>query len=74
MTQSSEVLYKKRLENIVEKTIEVIESSKQQIFEILEKAKDEARKLEAQLEELKVQVINVIKEVEMCEKKEKNVD
>ncbi|MGB9780034.1 MAG: sensor histidine kinase [Caldanaerobacter sp.] len=71
MGPENEVFYQKRLENIVEKTIEVIENSKNQIFEILEKAKEEARRLEAQLEELKVQVINVIKEVEMCEKKEK---
>jgi two-component system sensor histidine kinase DegS len=66
-----EVAYKKRLDNIVEKTIEVIENSKEQIFDILEKAKEEARRLEAQLEELKIQVINVIKEVELCERKEK---
>jgi two-component system sensor histidine kinase DegS len=66
-----EVAYKKRLDNIVEKTIEVIENSKEQIFDILEKAKEEARKLEGQLEELKVQVVNVIKEVELCERREK---
>ncbi|KUJ91023.1 MAG: Sensor DegS domain-containing protein [Thermoanaerobacter thermocopriae] len=71
MNANVEVTYKKRLDNIVEKTIEVIESSKEQIFDILEKAKEEARRLEAQLEELKIQVINVIKEVELCERKEK---
>ncbi|HCD10057.1 MAG TPA: histidine kinase, partial [Thermoanaerobacter sp.] len=59
MNANVEVTYKKRLDNIVEKTIEVIESSKEQIFDILEKAKEEARRLEAQLEELKIQVINV---------------
>lgn len=71
MNANVEVTYKKRLDNIVEKTIEVIESSKEQIFDILEKAKEEARKLEGQLEELKVQVVNVIKEVELCERREK---
>ncbi|MGI1690953.1 sensor histidine kinase [Thermoanaerobacter uzonensis] len=71
MNANVEVTYKKRLDNIVEKTIEAIESSKEQIFDILEKAKEEARKLETQLEELKIQVINVIKEVELCERKEK---
>lgn len=71
MSLNMEVAYKKRLDNIVEKTIEVIENSKEQIFDILEKAKEEARRLEAQLEELKIQVINVIKEVELCERKEK---
>ncbi|AIS52739.1 signal transduction histidine-protein kinase/phosphatase DegS [Thermoanaerobacter kivui] len=71
MNTNAEFTYKKRLDNIVEKTIEVIESSKEQIFDILEKAKEEVRKLEAQLEELKIQVINVIKEVELCERKEK---
>lgn len=71
MSLNMEVAYKKRLDNIVEKTIEVIESSKEQIFDILEKAKEEARKLEGQLEELKVQVVNVIKEVELCERREK---
>lgn len=71
MNANVEVTYKKRLDNIVEKTIEVIENSKEQIFDILEKAKEEAQKLEAQLEELKIQVINVIKEVELCERKEK---
>lgn len=71
MNTDVEVTYKKRLDNIVEKTIEAIESSKVQIFDILEKAKEEARRLEAQLEELKIQVINVIKEVELCERKEK---
>ncbi|AEM79043.1 sensor histidine kinase [Thermoanaerobacter wiegelii] len=71
MSLNMEVAYKKRLDNIVEKTIEVIENSKEQIFDILEKAKEEARKLEGQLEELKVQVVNVIKEVELCERREK---
>ncbi|HHW57725.1 MAG TPA: sensor histidine kinase [Clostridia bacterium] len=71
MNVNLETSYKKRLDNIVEKTIEVIENSKEQIFDILEKAKEEARKLEGQLEELKIQVVNVIKEVEMCERKEK---
>ncbi|MDP9751882.1 sensor histidine kinase [Thermoanaerobacter sp. CM-CNRG TB177] len=71
MNTDVEVTYKKRLDNIVEKTIEAIESSKVQIFDILEKAKEEAKRLEAQLEELKIQVINVIKEVELCERKEK---
>ncbi|UZQ82113.1 hypothetical protein OEI98_001901 [Thermoanaerobacter sp. RKWS2] len=72
MSLNMEVAYKKRLDNIVEKTIEVIENSKEQIFDILEKAKEEARKLEGQLEELKVQVVNVIKEVELCERREKS--
>ncbi|MBE3592860.1 MAG: sensor histidine kinase [Thermoanaerobacter sp.] len=71
MSLNMEVAYKKRLDNIVEKTIEVIENSKEQIFDILEKVKEEARKLEGQLEELKVQVVNVIKEVELCERREK---
>ncbi|MGH2330896.1 sensor histidine kinase [Thermoanaerobacter mathranii] len=71
MNTDVEVTYKKRLDNIVEKTIEAIESSKVQIFDILEKAKEEVKRLEAQLEELKIQVINVIKEVELCERKEK---
>lgn len=67
----SKFMYNKRLENIIERTIQVIESSKEQIFDILEKAKEEVRKLEIELDELKVEVFNVIKEVELLEKKEK---
>lgn len=67
----SKFIYNKRLDNIIERTIQVIESSKEQIFDILEKAKEEVKKLEVELDELKVEVFNVIKEVELLEKKEK---
>jgi len=67
----NEFTYNKKLDNIVEKTVEAIENSKNQIFDILEKAKEEVKRLEKQLEELKLRVSNIIKEVELCEKRER---
>jgi Sensor protein DegS. len=68
---ASKFEYDKKLDNIVEKTIEVIGSSKEQISEILEKTRNEYHELEEQINELKVRVRSVIKEVELLERKEK---
>ncbi|HHV74129.1 MAG TPA: sensor histidine kinase [Thermoanaerobacterium sp.] len=69
---ASKFEYDKKLDNIVEKTIEVIGSSKEQISEILERTRNECHLLEEQINELKVKVRFVIKEVEQLERKEKS--
>ncbi|MGI6227222.1 MAG: sensor histidine kinase [Peptococcales bacterium] len=59
------------LEQIIEDTINSIENSKTQIFDIAENARSEAEHILKKLEQVKVKVVNVILEVEKVERMEK---
>ncbi|SNX52817.1 sensor histidine kinase [Thermoanaerobacterium sp. RBIITD] len=63
--------YDKKLDNIVKKTIDVIDNSKEQIYEILEKTRNEYYDLENEINDLKVRIKAAIKDVEVLERKEK---
>jgi len=56
-----------RLDNIIKKTVEVMNNSKAEIFDIVESAKSECRKLEEELKQLKEQLKEVIETVEVIE-------
>ncbi len=62
----------KILNEVIEKTIQAIESGKKEIFEISEKARSECREVENELNELKAKVSEIIKEVDKLEILEKN--
>ncbi len=57
----------KRLDKIVKKTVEAINMSKQEIFEISENARKECMNLEKELNELKIQVKELIDTEEILE-------
>lgn len=61
-----------KMDEILEKTISVVEDSKEEIFEIAERMRSECDSLEKQLEEIKKKTKDVILEVEMLIKEEKN--
>lgn len=63
--------YDKKLDNIVEKTINVIDSGKLQILEILEKTREEYYRIESEINELKIKIKTIIKEAEILENNEK---
>jgi len=56
-----------RLDNIIKKTVEVMNNSKAEIFDIVESARSECRKLEEELKQLKEQLKEVIETVEVIE-------
>lgn len=56
-----------RLDKIIKKTIEAINSSKKEIYDIAENAKKECGKLEEELAQLKTQVTELIENVELLE-------
>lgn len=56
-----------RMDKIIGKTIEAINSSKKEIFNIAESARKECKKLEEELELLKKQVNELIEDVELIE-------
>ena len=60
-----------QLDQILQNAIDVLEDSKEQIFEIAEEAREECLRLEQELGEIKRQTIRVIEEVDACEKEEK---
>lgn len=62
----------KILNEVIEKTIQAIESGKKEIFEISEKARIECKEVEDELNELKGKVTAVIREVDKLEILEKN--
>ncbi len=62
----------KILNNVVEKTINAIESGKKEIFEISEKARDDCKEIEDQLLELQSKISYVIIDVDKLEVIEKN--
>ncbi|WP_432664126.1 sensor histidine kinase [Wukongibacter baidiensis] len=62
----------KILNEVIEKTITAIESGKKEIFEISEKARSECNEAENELKELKNKVAEIIKQVDVMEKLEKN--
>lgn len=62
----------KVLNNVVEKTIQAIESGKKEIFEISEKARDDCKEIEEQLLALQGKISHVITEVDKLETLEKN--
>ncbi|HHY90985.1 MAG TPA: sensor histidine kinase [Clostridiales bacterium] len=61
----------RKLNEILQQTIEVIEKSKEEIFDIAENARNECKRIESELEELKRRVSNIIKEVDELERLEK---
>lgn len=60
-----------RINEILQRTIEAIENSKEEIIEIVEQARNNVKIAEKELEEIKEQVEKVIKEVDELEIKEK---
>ncbi len=56
-----------KLNKIINKTIEAINNSKTEIYDIAESSRNECRKLEEELNSLKNQVTNLIGEVEVLE-------
>lgn len=56
---------------ILEDAISSIESSKEEIIEIVEHSRNECRKLEEELDEIKEKVDKLIKEVDLLEKQER---
>jgi two-component system sensor histidine kinase DegS len=61
----------KLLDGIITRTIEAVEKSKEQIFEISEQARLECERVKREAAELQGQVNEVIKQVDELEKKEK---
>ncbi|HOQ01146.1 MAG TPA: sensor histidine kinase [Acetivibrio clariflavus] len=61
------------LDRIVKKTIEAINNSKTELFEIAESARKECERLKKELEELKERAAHLIDEVEFLENKLKQV-
>ncbi|MFA5535627.1 MAG: sensor histidine kinase [Bacillota bacterium] len=60
-----------QLDQILQNAVDVLEDSKEQIFEIAEEAREECLRLEQELTEIKRQTIRIIEEVDACEKEEK---
>lgn len=60
-----------RMNEIIKNTIEAIEKSRNQIFEIAESAREECLSIERDLEKIKGQAIRVIHEVDTLEVLEK---
>jgi len=69
MSISAEV---KILNEVIERTVQAIESGKKEIFEISEKARSECKEVENELNELKAKVSQIIMEVDRLEKLEKS--
>lgn len=60
-----------KLDQILQNAIDVLENSKEEIFEIAEQAREECLRLEKEMHEIKKQTSRVIEEVDNCEKEEK---
>lgn len=69
MTKNVDV---KVLNEVIEKTIQAIESGKKEIFDISEKARNDCKEVENELIELKKRVAKIIEEVDKLEIFEKN--
>ena len=61
-----------RLNEIIKNTIDLIEKSKGEIFDIAENSRNECRMIEEDLQQIRKKTTIVIKEVEVLEKKEKD--
>ncbi len=59
------------LDQILHETIDVIEKSKEQIFEIAESARSECRRIEKEVRDIKAQTLRIIEEVDRWEMEEK---
>ncbi|HHX50798.1 MAG TPA: histidine kinase [Clostridia bacterium] len=59
------------LDKILHETIDVIERSKEQIFEIAESARSECRRMEKEVKEIKEQTLRIIEEVDHWEIEER---
>lgn len=60
-----------RLNEIIRNTIDAIEKSREEIFDIAENARSECKKLEAELENVKKQTLEIIKHVDNLDHLEK---
>ena len=60
-----------QMDQIVQKTIAAIEKGKKEIFEIAEECRQECKRLEICLDELKIKIVETIEEVDRLEKLEK---
>ena len=60
-----------QMDQIVQKTIAAIEKGKKEIFEIAEECRQECKRLESCIDELKVKIVKTIEEVKRLEKLEK---
>ena len=58
------------LDQILHETIDVIEKSKEQIFEIAESARSECRRIEKEVRDIKAQTLRIIEEVDRWEMEE----
>jgi len=56
-----------RLDNIIKRTVEVMNNSRAEIYDIVESAKNECRRLEEELKQLKEEIKEVIETVEILE-------
>ncbi len=61
----------KKMNEILQQTIDVIEKSKEEIFDIAENARNECKRIESELEDIKRRVSSMIKEVDELERLEK---
>ena len=59
------------LDEIIKKTVSVVEDSKEQIFDIAEQARKEFQRVQQELRELQSQLTNTIETVDILEQKEK---
>ncbi|HPD01690.1 MAG TPA: sensor histidine kinase, partial [Acetivibrio sp.] len=57
------------LDNVIKRTIEAISSSKTELYEIAEGARDECRRLEEELEHIKELISETTESVELLEEK-----
>lgn len=62
----------KIIDEIIHKTIKIMESGQKDVFDIAEHAHNEAEEIQRKLEALREQVINIIQEVESLRKAENN--
>lgn len=62
----------KSLNTVVDKTIQAIESGKKEIFEISEKARENCKEIEEELNELREEMFKIIDSVDKLEQLEKN--
>jgi two-component system sensor histidine kinase DegS len=62
----------KIIDEIIHKTIKIMESGQKDVFDIAEHAHNEAEEIQRKLEVLREQVINIIQEVEALRKAENN--
>ena len=60
-----------QMDQIVQKAIAAIEKGKKEIFEIAEECRQECKRLEICLDELKIKIVETIEEVDRLEKLEK---